>query len=356
MKKQNAVLLGLFITLGAVIVVAAVFLVGGREGIFTTSYPLYARFNSVEGLKKGAAVRLLGIDVGTVTDIRISNRIALVNMKIFADSRKFIKQDSRAMIETEGLVGNKYVILTPGSDEAKTVQPGDTLNSIESPQLSQIILETRQTIASVKKMVDEFTGILGEVRTGKGTIGKLLTDEGVYLALKRATYEADSSLRKVSDKFSEMSNIISNFAGSLNGLVSKTDSILTGVDFVVQNFDTTSLTVKHVVAQLDTGRGLVSTLLHDRAVYDTSLKVVTSTLAAVREAQTGLRRFSENMEALRHNWLFSSYFAGQAEDEYTKKQRQLKEIDAQIQERAELLEKMEKQLKELQQKFNKAGG
>jgi hypothetical protein len=125
---------------------------------------------------------------------------------------------------------------------------------------------------------------------------------------------------------------------------------------VVQNFDTTSLTVKHVVAQLDTGRGLVSTLLHDRAVYDTSLKVVTSTLAAVREAQTGLRRFSENMEALRHNWLFSSYFAGQAEDEYTKKQRQLKEIDAQIQERAELLEKMEKQLKELQQKFNKAGG
>jgi uncharacterized protein YukE len=62
------------------------------------------------------------------------------------------------------------------------------------------------------------------------------------------------------------------------------------------------------------------------------------------------------MEALRHNWLFSSYFAGQAEDEYTKKQRQLKEIDAQIQERAELLEKMEKQLKELQQKFNKAGG
>lgn len=356
MKKSYAALLGLFVAVGVLLVVAAIFVIGGRQGIFTKSTEVYVRFNSVEGLKKGAAVRLLGIDVGSVAGIKIWNNVALVDLRIFADSRKFIRQDSRAMLETEGLVGNKFVLLTPGTENARTIQGFDTLNSMEEPQLSQVIVETRATIASVKNMVDEFAGILKDVREGKGTLGKLVTDESVYIALKRATYEADSSLRKVSDKFTDMANVISGLSVSFNRVADKTDSVLSGVNSVVQNFDTTSVSIKTMVAQLDTGTGLVSELLHNQAVYDTTLRIVTTTLSAVQEAQKGLQKFAENMEALRHNWLFSSYFAGEAQDEYTKKQELLKQIDAQIQERADALDKMEKQLKELQQKYNKAGG
>ncbi|HEY9165542.1 MAG TPA: MlaD family protein [Candidatus Kryptonia bacterium] len=356
MKKSYAALLGLFVAVGVLLVVAAIFVIGGRQGIFTKSTEVYVRFNSVEGLKKGAAVRLLGIDVGSVAGIKIWNNVALVDLRIFADSRKFIRQDSRAMLETEGLVGNKFVLLTPGTENARTIQGFDTLNSMEEPQLSQVIVETRATIASVKNMVDEFAGILKDVREGKGTLGKLVTDESVYIALKQATYEADSSLRKVSDKFTDMANVISGLSVSFNRVADKTDSVLSGVNSVVQNFDTTSVSIKTMVAQLDTGTGLVSELLHNQAVYDTTLRIVTTTLSAVQEAQKGLQKFAENMEALRHNWLFSSYFAGEAQDEYTKKQELLKQIDAQIQERADALDKMEKQLKELQQKYNKAGG
>ena len=122
MKKSYAALLGLFVTIGVLIVVLAIFLIGEREGIFTKSIEILARFNSVEGLKNGAAVRLLGVDVGSVSEIRIWNNVALVDMKIFSDSRKFIKTDSRAMLETEGLVGNKFVTLTPGSESAPAVR------------------------------------------------------------------------------------------------------------------------------------------------------------------------------------------------------------------------------------------
>ena len=356
MKKTYAAILGLFVAVGVLLVVAAIFVIGGRQGIFTKSTEVYVRFNSVEGLKKGAAVRLLGIDVGTVKGISIWNNVALVDMRIFADSRKFIKKDSKAVLETEGLVGNKFVQLTPGTENAETVQGLDTLNSIEEPQLSQVIAETRATIASVKNMVDEFAGILADVREGHGTLGKLVTDEGVYNGLKHATYEADSSLRKVSDKFSEMSGVIAGLSVSFNRVVDKTDSILSGVNLVVQNFDTTSSSIKTMVASLDTGKGLVSEMLHNQAVYDTTLRIVSTTLGAVQAAQLGLQKFAENMEALRHNWLFSSYFAGEAQDEYTKKQNQLKEIDDEIQQRQASLDKMEKELREMQEKLNKAGG
>lgn len=356
MKKSYAALLGLFVAVGVLILVVGIFLVGERQGIFTKSTEVLARFNSVEGLKKGAPVRLLGIDVGTVSGIRIWNNVALVEMRIFSDSRKFIRQDSKAMVETEGLVGNKFVVLTPGNEGSPSVEALDTLNSIEEPNLSQIILETRETIASVKNMVDQFSGILADVREGRGTLGKLVTDESVYFALKRATYEADSSLKKVSDKFSDMADVVSGLSVSFNKVVEKTDSVLSNVNSAVKNFDTTSANVKLMVAQLDTGQGLVSSLLHNRSVYDTAMAVVSATLSAVREAQIGLQKFAGNMEALRHNWLFSSYFAGQAQDEYTKKEQQLKQIEVQIQQRSGELDKMEKRLREIQQKLGAADG
>jgi phospholipid/cholesterol/gamma-HCH transport system substrate-binding protein len=356
LKKTHVALLGLFITVGVVILVLGIFLVGEQQGIFTKSIDVYARFNSVEGLRNGAAVRLLGIDVGTVSGIRIWNNVALVELRIFSDSRKFIKDNSRAMLETEGLVGNKFVILTPGTEGAPSIQPLDTLSSIEEPQLSQIILETRETIASVKNMVDQFSGILKDVREGKGTIGKLVTDESVYFALRRATYEADSSLKKVSDKFTDMANVVTGLSISFNRLADKTDSVLSNVNLVVKNFDTTASNIKLMVSQVDTGHGLVASLLHDRSVYDTTLQIVSTTLSAVKEAQLGLQKFAGNMEALRHNWLFSSYFAGQAQDEYTRKEQQLKQIEVQIQARNEQLDHMQKQLREIQEKLKKAGG
>ncbi len=356
MKKSHAALLGLFVSVGVIILVAGIFLIGEQQGIFTKSISVYARFNSVEGLKEGAAVRLLGIDVGTVSEIRIWNNVALVDMRIFSDSKKFIKTDSRAMLETEGLVGNKFVTLTPGSQAAPAVQPLDTLSSIQEPQLSQVIAETRETIASVKNMVNQFSGILKDVREGKGTLGKLVTDESVYIALKRATYEADSSLKKVSDKFTDMAGVVSGLSVSFNRIADKTDSVLSNVNLVVKNFDTTASTIKTMVTQVDTGRGLVASLIHDRSVYDTTLKIVSTTLSAVKEAQLGLQKFAGNMEALRHNWLFSSYFAGRAQDEYSKKEQQLRQIETLIQARSEQLEQMQKQLKEIQKKLNKAGG
>ena len=352
MKKSYAAMIGLFVAIGTLIVFVAIFLVGRREGIFAKSIEIYARFNSVEGLSSGAAVRLLGIDVGTVSQIKIWNNVALVDMKIFSDSRKFVKTDSRAMLETEGLVGNKFIALTPGSESALAVEPLDTISSIEEPQLSEIILQTSATIASVKDMVDQFSEILKDVRNGHGTLGKLVTDESVYNALKRATYEADSSLKQVSEKFADMAKVVGDLSTSFKGVVDRTDSVLWNVNLAVKDFDTTSSNVKFMVSQLDTGRGLVASLIHDRSIYDTTLKVVSTTLSDVREAQLGLQRFSENMEALQHNWLFSGYFSDKAEDALTKKETQLKQIEAQINSRLEFLDKTEKQIRELQMKLN----
>lgn len=193
-------------------------------------------------------------------------------------------------------------------------------------------------------------------REGHGTLGKLVTDESVYNALKRATYEADSSLKQVSGKFTDMANVVADLSTSFNRVADKADSVLSNVNLAVKNLDTTSSDIKLTVSQIDTGGGLVASLIHNRSVYDTALEVVSTTLSAVKEAQLGLQRFAENMEALRHNWLFSSYFSQKTEDEYTIKEKQLEQLEAQIKDRAEFLDKMEKQIREIQQKLNKSGG
>ena len=84
--------------------------------------------------------------------------------------------------------------------------------------------------------------------------------------------------------------------------------------------------------------------------------MVSTTLSAVKEAQIGVQRFSENMEAMRHNWLFSGYFSEKTEDEYTKKQEQLRQLEVQLNSRLEVLDTVETRIRELQQKLDKPEG
>ncbi len=167
-------------------------------------------------------------------------------------------------------------------------------------------------------------------------------------ARRGTIYEADSSLKQVSGKFADMANDVAGLSESFNRVVNKTDSVLANVNLAVQNFDTTSSTVKRMVSQIDTGGGLVASLLHDHSIYDTTREVVSTTLSAVQQGQIGLQRFAEDMEAIRHNWLFSGYFKDKAEDEYTRKENEIKQLEVEIKDRAEYLDKMEKQIRELQ--------
>jgi len=134
------IFLGFFIVLGLALFVVAIFLIGSRENLFTSTFPLNSEFETVSGLTEGNSVRYAGIDIGTVKEIQIlSPNKVLVSMTIQSSVKQFIKKDSEVSISSEGLVGNKIIAISSGLETSPSVESGDYLKSIKPVDIGDIM-------------------------------------------------------------------------------------------------------------------------------------------------------------------------------------------------------------------------
>lgn len=124
-------LVGIFVIIGIVCVGYLTIKLGKMEWIGENNYPIFARFQSISGLKKGAAVEMAGVQIGQVDTISLDleNQVALVKMKIRKDV--VLKDDVIASVTTTGLIGDKYINLSPGGSD-QVLKPGDVITETES--------------------------------------------------------------------------------------------------------------------------------------------------------------------------------------------------------------------------------
>lgn len=338
-KRSSLIRVGIFVLLGGAAVVVGIFLVGKEEGLFRESFHVSSYFNTIEGLRTGASVRLSGVDVGIVDKIVISpqNNKVRIDLKLRKNFKSFIKKDSYVAIEQEGLVGSKYVSLSVGGSASEEVSDGDFLLSKEPFRLSMIIEDAQGMIANTRRATAEFTKILAAVNSGHGTLGKLITDEDVYMAMKRATAQADTSLRKTAEEFANIPKFISGVSENLYGVTKNVEKLLFDVDSTVVN-------VRDIIAKIRQGEGTLGALVVERNIYDSLMVIVQKGIAMAEAARDGADRFDENMEALRHNWFFKGYFEDRG---YWDKAEYEKVLDSKITELKKLEEKLNKQSEDL---------
>jgi len=213
---------GIFLVAGAILFGVGLFLIGNHNQVFSHHYDVYTEFEKVDIMQSGAMVRVSGMDAGSVSDIELPKQpSAKFRLKLSVDEKfkHIIRQDSLATIETEGMVGNKFVNLAKGTNQSPDCAPGCTLPSQEPFEITDLmrqgsgILKTAQdtisdirtradsTIANVNgtithvdgtilamrgnveriaangaQITDKVNGIASDVRAGRGTVGKLLTD------------------------------------------------------------------------------------------------------------------------------------------------------------------------------------
>ncbi|MDH3251671.1 MAG: MlaD family protein [Ignavibacteria bacterium] len=342
-QKASLIRLGAFIILGFAVLVLAVFYIGGQEGLFRETFPVSAYFEGAEGIRTGSAVRLAGVDIGVVDRVAISpehNNVRL-DLKLNTDVRRFVKTDSYATIEPEGLVGNKFVAITVGSPEAEEIGDQAVLQSKEPVRLADILQDAKLTAANTRRATEEFAAMLESVNRGKGTLGKLVTEEGLYLSLQRSIFSADSSLRQTTEEFTNVSRFIFSLAGTIGDVVFKADSVVTNVN--------------EIVAKVNAGQGMIGALLADKALYDSLLQLIGNAVAMTQDARIGASKFAENMEALKHNWFFRGYFEDRGywdkadfEQRIDEKLNELRVMQQQLNEKAEKLKELEQQLRERQ--------
>ena len=332
--------LGIFIFIGSTLIVILIFLLGNKDQLFTSTFTLKTHFKDTQGLRNGASVRFGGVDVGAVKEIKIlddnTGRIE-VSMRIRDEIKSFIKKDSKARIETEGLVGNKVVILSMGTEQAGEVADGGVILSKEPMSFADIIEETQGIMAYTKEMTKNLSEILLKVNKGEGTIGKIINDNELYDAATSLTKSADKSMVSLT---SDMNQVIATF-----------DNLGNGLETAVENINTIVTRIDTVLAGISEGKGILGSLVTDKGKESESVNKILDNLVVVsEEAKISASRLSENMEALKHNWLFKGYFE---ERGYWDTEEYEKEVDEKIIELNDKIKLLDEKILELKSLENK---
>lgn len=297
LKHLEGARLGIFIFFGTVLLILAIFTIGNRDSLFVSSISVKTYFKKVQGLRTGAPVRLSGYDIGSVSNMSLasdtSGRVE-VTMRINEDVKQFVRLDSEASIETEGLVGKQVISITPGSANQAVISDGGIIRSKDPVSVEAIIKEVQDIMAYVKDITKEFSDISAKINQGEGTIGKLINDQQLYYAAVNITKSADKNLTSITEKLEEVSNFIIDLGG--------------GVGSIMNNVDSAIVDIKYMVADIKNGRGTLGLLMKDESVYDSVKTTINNLVGTTQATMIGARRFAENMEALKHNWLFKNYF------------------------------------------------
>ncbi len=333
LKQLEGARLGIFIFLGTVMLVLSIFLLGNKEKLFSTTIEIKAYFNQIEGLKPGAPVRLSGYDVGSVQSISLesgSNGRVEVVMNIDIALKKFIRIDSRAAVETEGLVGKKIVTIAPGSPDKPEVSSGGVIPSKNPVNVSAIIEESQAIMSNIKTLSKEFSDVFAKINKGEGSLGKLVNSDALYNSTVSLTQSADKSLTLITKRLDEISDIIVSTSG--------------GIKKIVNRIDTTIIDARRLLAKIDKGEGALGKLIGDQRMADSVSSVITNLAKTSEYARIATTSFAENMEALKHNWLFKSYFEQRG---YWNQSEYEQAIDSQLKEMKKQQSILDEKMKEL---------
>ncbi len=287
MAMSREVRVGLFLVVAFLILIALFELVG-KETIFARMVEYRTSFKAIPGLKLGDPVRLAGVDVGTVRDIRVIG--ARVEVVVRVKPGTPVKTDSIATIKLTSLLGTNFVDLTFGSPAAQVAPPGSLLQSSEPPDLNTLLARLNDAAGDVQtlaKQVNEGLGksiepissafqsmdkIAKKIEKGEGTLGRLITDDGLY-----------REIRGIAGNLSRVSEQIAKGEGTLGKMVAD-DALYKDLRTLTTDLRGTAGSFTRVMKDIESGKGSLGKLVRDETLYNEA-----------REALTGLRTVSKRI-------------------------------------------------------------
>ena len=266
MKKNstNKIKLGIFVSLGLVILILAIYFIGEKQLLFQSTFRLTGVFKDVGGLQAGNNVRLSGISIGTVESISlVSDTTVLVEIVINESSRKFIKKDAIATIGSEGLIGNKVLVINPGTGGKKSIENNDVIQTAQPISVDDIMVSLKTTIDNTAFITGDLAKISANIESGKGTIGRLMMDQTWRQNIEATIFnlkDGSDQFKVVMDKADEIDSIliaikttIASTAAITNDLAAITNSLQSGKGTIgrllmnttaAENFDSTMFNLK----------------------------------------------------------------------------------------------------------------
>jgi phospholipid/cholesterol/gamma-HCH transport system substrate-binding protein len=257
----------------AVLMIVAV---GGQGGFSWQQYELVTKFPDVKGLKSGAVVRVAGVEVGKVSDVDLSGSEVEVRLRVNEDNQSRITTESRASIGSLSLLGEPIIDISP-STKGTPLKDGDFLPAGRAAgQLADVAEGATQSLQQV-------TGILQDVRAGKGTIGRLFTDDQVYQEVNGLIASANAVAGELSKGRGTLAMLIRDpaayrrFNAALGDLQETTRRVNAGEgslgrllkdDALAKSITSASANFDQVSARLNRNDNTMGRLLTERELYD----------------------------------------------------------------------------------------
>jgi phospholipid/cholesterol/gamma-HCH transport system substrate-binding protein len=190
--------LGLFVAGGLALFVLAIFIIGKQKNLFNPVFKLTSTFYNVSGLQVGNNIRFSGINVGTVDNISIINDSTVrVDMMIKKDVKQFIKSDCEVAIGSEGLIGDRLLIITQGSSNASLAEEGQQLASTEPVETDAIMASLQVTADNAAIISDQLAEIM--IKLNSGNIADNLNQ--TIVNLKKSSKGLDENMNAAKENF-----------------------------------------------------------------------------------------------------------------------------------------------------------
>ncbi len=307
-SNRRAVIVGVFVLVGILFFIGGILMIGNLHETFKSKMKVVSLFDDVGGLKKGNNIWFSGVKIGTVSNLRFYGTSQVeVSMNIETKVQQYIRKDAKVKISSDGLIGNKILVIYGGTTAAPEVQEGDTLG-VEKTFTSDDMINTLQANnVNVLAITADLKIITKQLAAGEGTIGKLLTDDAIYTHINAAT----ASLQTASAKADQLVSTLSTFSSNLNKKGTLANELTT--DTVV--FKSVKASIKQLQQIADTASAFVADLKKASKNPNSTVGVL------LRDEQSGARiketiknlesssqKLDEDLKAVQSNFLLKRYF------------------------------------------------
>lgn len=321
-SSRRATIVGIFIFIGLAIFIMTVLTLGNQQKTFQKSVTVKAVFDDVNGLQKGNNVWFSGVKIGTIKQVTLAgNEKVQVTLNIEEKSKQFIRKDAKAKVSSDGLIGNKIIVIYGGTLQTAEIEQGDILGVEKLKSTEEMMNTLAKSNDNLLDITTGFKTISGDLVAGKGTIGKLLSDD----KLINSIYATTNSLQRASNKIELLSNSMANYANKLQTKGSLANELVTDTVLFSQ-LKTTSLQLQTATAKsneiVDNLKVATTTVNQNLANKNAPLGMLLSDeetagymKSTLNNLQSGSKKLDEDLEALQHNFLFRRFFKKKAKEE-----------------------------------------
>jgi phospholipid/cholesterol/gamma-HCH transport system substrate-binding protein len=271
--KWSQLKVGLTVVVACITLGVLIFLMSGTGGIFTRKIVLRSYVDNASGLRVGAPVRLSGVDIGNVTNIRVVNDPSRqltpveVTMKVNTKYRFNLRKDSVTLLSTAGVLGETYIDIDSSQATGPQVQDGDALRSREVPDFSDMVRSGQSTLQNMDALLKRLDRIIAFVESGQGSVGKLIYDPTLYNRLNSTVNEFQGLVSEVAQGKGTLGKLFND-----ETLYNKANATVDKLNVVIDD--------------LNAGKGSAGKFLKDPALYDNA----NATIANVK-------KFTEDVNA-----------------------------------------------------------